>query len=83
MTAGLLMEHLSSNLPPARPGLGLRLLVQSHAAHMLGPLSLELSSWKEGHAVSAARLLRICLLMVEEEAEAHLATLLPAICKVI
>ena len=46
------------------------------------PLSAELTSWKEEHAVNAARLLRVCLLAVEEEAEAHVSTLLPAICKV-
>lgn len=56
--------------------------MQSHAPHLLVPLSAELTSWKEEHAANAARLLRVCLLMVEEEAEGHLSAILPAICKV-
>ncbi|KAK9849260.1 hypothetical protein WJX84_009211 [Apatococcus fuscideae] len=79
--SGILHERLKVAPPPARPELGLRLLVQSHAFHLLVPLSAELSSWREEHAVCAARLLRVCLFMVEEEAEAHLSTLLPAMCK--
>ena len=74
--------HMHNLMLPARPSLGTRLLVQSHAVHLLKPLAEEIGLWKEEHAACAARLLRICLLCVEEEAVAHLSTLLLAICKV-
>jgi hypothetical protein len=66
----------------ARARLGTRLLVQCNFSRLAPALAGELSSWQAEPRRRAAQLLRSCLVLIEEACGGHLATLLPAMCKV-
>ncbi|KAK9833415.1 hypothetical protein WJX81_003313 [Elliptochloris bilobata] len=70
-------------LPPfsARPGTGVRLLVQAELGSLVASASAELGGWDADHRARAALLLRTALVCAEEAAARHVHVLLPALCQ--
>ena len=64
-----------------RPRLGCRLFVRGHCRRFLKPLMNELGDWKDKTRVHAARLLRVCLVYMEEHITQHLHELIGCFCR--
>ena len=64
-----------------RPRLGCRLFVRGHCRRFLKPLMNELGDWKDNTRVHAARLLRVCLVYMEEHITQHLHELVGCFCR--
>ena len=64
-----------------RPRLGTRLFVRSNCRRFLQPLMRELGDWKDQTRVHAARLLRVCLVYMEEHMTGHLHELVGCFCR--
>eukprot|EP00884_Botryococcus_braunii_P018554 jgi/Botrbrau1/5382/Bobra.0346s0043.1 len=73
----------SNRLPPSRPALGERRLIQANFGRVVDAIANELLSWQADHSVKAAALLFHCLRYLEDHVTAHLHKLLPVLCKVL
>jgi hypothetical protein len=64
-----------------RPRIGSRLFVRGHCRRFLKPLMNELGDWKDKTRIHAARLLRVCLVYMEEHITQHLHELIGCFCR--
>jgi hypothetical protein len=69
--------------PPfkGRPRIGARLFVRGHCRRFLKPLMRELGDWKDETRVHAARLLRVCIVYMEEHITGQLHEIVGCFCR--